>query len=466
MRKVVVWGTGRWYQAYKKQLYIPGLTVQFLVDKQIEKQGQFLDGLMIKAPEAILGRDVDVIIAVKQYEEVKAELEELGYKGKVYLIHELLTEYIACNKDAILRNLPMPENPRKSKPEIIMDIMDGLGWAGSEIWSYQVADILDNRGYDVVVWGDCSQLRLAPDYENLTHRFDRKEGFLITFLEEVAKKIPCCYFSSFLGKGLECAIIAKCIFGEQFKLIQVVHCDLEWLYGKLASVKNDIDEFICVSSKIQRMCEEKLGLENTKISSHIISYQVNKNFDKKYTLDKSQPIKIGWAGRLEKSQKRADKLNVVIEELEQNVGNYELHIAGEGECLEDIQQFADSRFLHHKVILRGRLEHEQMQSFWREQDVYLNTSLYEGCSLAMLEAMSYGCVPVVTNVSGVSDVILHDVNGIVSEIDQFKDMVQGIRKLEENRSLLSEYGKRAVMQIEKTCNRESFSAYMENVINR
>ena len=467
MRKIVVWGTGRWYQAHKKQLYIPGLAVEFLVDKQTEKQGQFLDGWMIKAPYVVLSEhDLDIVIAVKNYGEVIEELEELGFKGNIYLIHELLTEYIACNKDEILRNLPMPENTGKSKPEIIMDIMDGLGWAGSEIWSYQVADILDNRGYDVVVWGDCSQQRLSSNFEKRTYRFARKEDFLVTFLEEVAQKLPCCYFSSFLGKGLECAIIAKRIFGEQFKLIQVIHCDLDWIYEKLPSLGSVVDEFVCVSSKIQRMCEEKNGFESNKISAHLISYTVNDNLEKTYSLCKSQPIKIGWAGRLEKSQKRAEKLVTIIDELEENVGNYELHIAGTGECYSDIHHFIEMHSLQKKVILRGMIPHEQMKSFWEELDVYLNTSLYEGCSLAMLEAMSYGCVPVVTNVSGVSDVIKHGINGIVTEIDNFKDIVQGIKKLEMDRNLLTEYGEKTVKQIMEKCNTEKFSNYLENVINR
>ena len=84
----------------------------------------------------------------------------------------------------------------------------------------------------------------------------------------------------------------------------------------------------------------------------------------------------------------------------------------------------------------------------------------------MLEAMSYGCVPVVTNVSGVSDVIKHGINGIVTEIDNFKDIVQGIKKLEMDRNLLTEYGEKTVKQIMEKCNTEKFSNYLENVINR
>ena len=59
---------------------------------------------------------------------------------------------------------------------------------------------------------------------------------------------------------------------------------------------------------------------------------------------------------------------------------------------------------------------KELIDFLNEQDIYLNFSEYEGTSLTMLEAMASGCVPVVTDVSGVSDFIEDGVNGLVSDI--------------------------------------------------
>lgn len=49
-----------------------------------------------------------------------------------------------------------------------------------------------------------------------------------------------------------------------------------------------------------------------------------------------------------------------------------------------------------------------MDAFWKGQDVFVNVSEYEGTSLSMLEAMGYGCVPVVTDVSGAREFIAQE----------------------------------------------------------
>ncbi len=54
-----------------------------------------------------------------------------------------------------------------------------------------------------------------------------------------------------------------------------------------------------------------------------------------------------------------------------------------------------------------------MTPYLREADVYLSTSLSEGMSNALLEAMSHAVMPVVSRVSGVGDVVEEGVTGLL-----------------------------------------------------
>ena len=54
-----------------------------------------------------------------------------------------------------------------------------------------------------------------------------------------------------------------------------------------------------------------------------------------------------------------------------------------------------------------------MTPYLREADVYVSTSVSEGMSNALLEAMSNGVMPVVSRVSGADDLVEEGVSGLL-----------------------------------------------------
>ena len=81
-----------------------------------------------------------------------------------------------------------------------------------------------------------------------------------------------------------------------------------------------------------------------------------------------------------------------------------------------------------------------MGDFWKKIDIYLNFSEFEGTSLSMLEAMSYGCVPVASDVSGVKDFIEHGINGYIYNFGDLDMLCQNIFLLEKDRKLMRNMG--------------------------
>ena len=50
------------------------------------------------------------------------------------------------------------------------------------------------------------------------------------------------------------------------------------------------------------------------------------------------------------------------------------------------------------VILVGKVEHRQLQTWYNAADFFISGSHYEGSGIAACEAMSCGCIPVLTNI--------------------------------------------------------------------
>ena len=66
-------------------------------------------------------------------------------------------------------------------------------------------------------------------------------------------------------------------------------------------------------------------------------------------------------------------------------------------------------------VFEGHVNNNQINQFYAENkvDLLVNTSLYEGLPISMMEAMSHGIPCVGTNVGGVSEIIQDNFNGFL-----------------------------------------------------
>ena len=173
-------------------------------------------------------------------------------------------------------------------------------------------------------------------------------------------------------------------------------------------------------------------------------------------------IRIGIASRLTREQKRSDLINLIIDYLEEKKINYTLDIAGTGDLFDCINDHVVSLDLIDKIHLLGRVPYQKMNEFWENHDIYLNCSEYEGASLAMLEAMYHGCVPVVTDVSGVDDFVEHKKNGIICQVNDIESMINEVEILAKDMETLKSYSERAH---EVVCNKCDINKYVDKLLD-
>ena len=184
-----------------------------------------------------------------------------------------------------------------------------------------------------------------------------------------------------------------------------------------------------------------------------------------YTVDVSQPIKIGYAGRVVVLQKRMDLLLKVIEILENRDVNFCMEIAGDGPYREEMQRIVIEEGWDKPVHFLGALDRKDIPAFWKRQDICVNIADAEGRCISKLEAMAGGAVPVMTRTAGNPEDIMEGVNGYMVEIGDYGDMAEKINFLARYREMLPKLGLKAHDTVYPKCRREVHTAFWVKLLS-
>ena len=83
---------------------------------------------------------------------------------------------------------------------------------------------------------------------------------------------------------------------------------------------------------------------------------------------------------------------------------------------------------------------DNVQDIVRDADIYLSTSLFEGTSNSIMEALNWSLPVVATNVGDNDHLVIDMVNGTLHPIGDAEGMATSIAKLLESSQLRNEYG--------------------------
>jgi len=130
----------------------------------------------------------------------------------------------------------------------------------------------------------------------------------------------------------------------------------------------------------------------------------------------ARPVRLVYTGRLAEEQKRVSALPAMLEALEELGIDCEQRLVGDGPARRSLEASLAS---YGEASLIGAVAPERVAEHLDWADVWVLPSRYEGQSVAMLEAMACGCVPVVSDVgSGLSGCIEDGVTGVIAESDR------------------------------------------------
>ncbi len=137
------------------------------------------------------------------------------------------------------------------------------------------------------------------------------------------------------------------------------------------------------------------------------------------------------------NQKGIDKLMKIWRVVALKYKDWKFIIVGDGECRPEIEVFSNSL---DNVIYEG--PQSDVGTYYKRASILCMTSIYEGWGLVLVEAMSYGCVPILfDSYLSAKDIVNNDYNGIlVSPYDcnEYIDKLSILFDNDDKRYMLSQ----------------------------
>ncbi|MDD1775204.1 MAG: glycosyltransferase family 4 protein, partial [Methanobacterium sp.] len=151
---------------------------------------------------------------------------------------------------------------------------------------------------------------------------------------------------------------------------------------------------------------------NKTIIAHEHYIDLN-NFNINEPLNKRKK-QIGYLGRLSEEKGIMNLIRAIPAILEKDP-EVSFLIVGDGPLKSDIEAFINKYNLEHKVILVGRIPHNEMAKYLNEVKLIVIPSYTEGLPNVMLEAMACGTPVLATPVGGIPDVVRDEKTGFIME---------------------------------------------------
>jgi len=258
----------------------------------------------------------------------------------------------------------------------------------------------------------------------------QRQKMLVEFLEERA---PCIYLPNF-DFDMACATPA---LSPANKVVLIMHCDDPVYYNFAARHGNLFNAIVCVSEFLAK----KLGAAQPDFKGRIVHIPFGVAPPTELPAREKmpgQPLVVAYCGRISFHQKRVQDLAAIINQCYAENQPVQFQIAGTGPDEKAFFETIKKPLAAGKVSRHGFLSNPAALELLGKSDVILMTSDFEGLPVVLLEAMSRGCVPVVTKTeSGVGELVQSGENGYMLSVGDVKSFAGVLAKLSADAALLS-----------------------------
>ena len=176
--------------------------------------------------------------------------------------------------------------------------------------------------------------------------------------------------------------------------------------------------------------------------------------------DAANPFTVIWVGRL--SAGKGLKYAILgFEKFLQSVPSALMYVVGDGPYLESALAYVSGKNLDASIIFTGRVDNEEMLSYYARSSVYLMTSMSEGMPRTLLEAMACGLPVVCTDIPQLVPII--EAGGIVIQKKDVEGVSVALERMCEDVNLSEGFGLSGRKKIEGGYSLSSMNAETEKV---
>ena len=185
-------------------------------------------------------------------------------------------------------------------------------------------------------------------------------------------------------------------------------------------------KIISVSNKNLTLMSNFMNITKEKFEFIPNGFDSKKFFFTKETISKRkfQFLSVGLLHKI----KGHTNLIFAFKKLLNKVENVELVIVGDGPEMKNIKSLVKKLSLSESVSLLGVKPHDEIPTLMRSCDFFVLPSLNEGMPTVLFEALSCGKPVISTNVGGVSEIIINEKIGLLSEPNNINSLFFSMKK--------------------------------------
>ena len=231
-------------------------------------------------------------------------------------------------------------------------------------------------------------------------------------------------------------IFIKLILKEKLFIYEVLPVDYFKYYSNFKNrVKNIVlklfVKFLYKHADIVASCSKELSSGLSKYTNKKVYTIYNpcflKKFYKKKNYKKGKKIKILNIGRFEHQKDHFSLLNAVNHSILKK--KIILNLVGYGRNLEKMKEFIKKNKINAKIFLKDK----KLDKFYKNNDLYVCSSVFEGLPTTVVEAASYG-MPIISSKfkTGPNEIFLNGRAGFLYKVGDYKNLSKMINKFYKN----------------------------------
>ncbi|MGH0632168.1 glycosyltransferase family 4 protein [Bacillus pacificus] len=214
----------------------------------------------------------------------------------------------------------------------------------------------------------------------------------------------------------------------------------ERVKSQIQEVLEQVDVIITLSKKWKTDIEGITSNKNVKVIYNAID-------STKFNLSKLNEQNILFMGRVGTRKGIYDFLDIMPNILK-DFPNAKLHIAGDGD-LSLLDRKIEELNIKNHVCVYGWIDYKQKIKILEKSSIFILPSYNEGLPVSILEAMATGLPVISTDVGGITEQIVNDLNGFIIKPGDKEGLIKYTNYLLKNQNIRREFGKEGRNRVEE-----------------
>ncbi len=457
--KIVIFGTGKFYQKRKKEIS-PNIEIVAFIDNNIGLEGKVIDGVEVFHPCKINKIIYDkIVIMSTSILEMKKQLLSLGINEKdIWYWEQLRSEMSHGVVRFCCQNNYIEKYNRK-----VLIISTDLNYNGGTLAAVYAAQALRDKEFFVIL--------AAPGGNSAFIEETKNKGVNIMICPALpylnAEELFWIKYFDIILVNVFQMILCAC---EISKMKPVVW----WIHEPRSMYKTIMEQFqnyvnIEKLEKIHIYAVSKVAQANFNYFfenriKEILAYGIPDESEKNIIeIEKDYLVFaiIGVVCPLKAQDIFMQAAQILKDERKKNVQFWIIGSIGTDKYSNKIREFASENNLFK---IYGELTRSEIRKIYKEIDIVVCSSLEDSLPIVITESMMYRKVCIVSDVTGTAKYIIEKVNGLICKAGDILDLAKQMEWVIENRDNLGSIQKNARKTYEKYFSMKNFKEVLSNIL--